>query len=57
MKKKIVSKLHLSKETLRNMADHDLQKAAGGTTMGNTECSACSYSQKEGSCDTFQLCC
>lgn len=32
MKKQITSKLHLSKETLRNLSERDLQGAVGGAT-------------------------
>ncbi|HKR63194.1 MAG TPA: class I lanthipeptide [Thermoanaerobaculia bacterium] len=32
MKKQIVSKLHLNKETLRHLSERDLQGAVGGAT-------------------------
>lgn len=47
MKKQIVSKLHLSKETLRNLSERDLQGAVGGVTRvdcpetGMTQCFQC----------------
>lgn len=36
MKKQIVSKLQLSKETLRNLSERDLQGAVGGATYNCT---------------------
>lgn len=39
MKKKF-KKLSLSTETLRNIGDPELKEAAGGTTRGNTDCTA-----------------
>ena len=46
MKKQFTSKLHLNKETLRNLSDRDLKSAIGGATFGCVEtgmsyCTAC----------------
>jgi hypothetical protein len=47
MKKQITSKLHLSKETLRNLSERDLQGAVGGVVTslcpptGPSDCLAC----------------
>lgn len=58
MKKKIVAKLHLSKETLLGMNHHDLEKVAGGITevipCGGT---TLSFSQQQGSCPNTWRCC
>lgn len=37
MKKQITGKLHLNKETLRNLSDRDLKSAIGGATAGCQE--------------------
>jgi hypothetical protein len=37
MKKQITSKLHLNKETLRNLSDRDLKSAIGGATWACVE--------------------
>jgi hypothetical protein len=37
MKKQFTSKLHLNKETLRNLSDRDLKSAIGGATFGCVE--------------------
>lgn len=34
MKKQFTTKLHLNKETLRNLSDRDLKSAIGGATWG-----------------------
>ena len=46
MKKQIVSKLHLNKETLRHLSERDLQGAVGGATFrctptGISDCLVC----------------
>ena len=46
MKKQITGKLHLNKETLRNLSDRDLKSAIGGATFGCVDtgmssCTAC----------------
>jgi hypothetical protein len=63
MKKQITSKLHLSKETLRNLSERDLQGAVGGVTFrctnycqptGPSDCAACPTESclTGGSCQT-----
>ena len=62
MKKQITKKLSLSKETLRNLSERDLQAAVGGVSLncqptGLTECAACpTESCSDGSCSTFRCC-
>jgi hypothetical protein len=61
MKKKF-SKLRLSKETVRDMAGRDLEKAAGGTVLNSvcactTGCNTESFSQYQGSCPYTWRCC
>jgi hypothetical protein len=40
-KKKVVSKLHLSKETLQNLTERDLAEAAGGITVSQSVDPSC----------------
>lgn len=40
MKKKKFKKLTLQSETLRNVDEPELKQAAGGTTRGNSDCTA-----------------
>ena len=43
MNKKKIKKLTLTAETLRNLSDPDLQKAAGAATDATIRCSVCTY--------------
>ena len=62
MKKQITKKLRLSKETLRNLSERDLQAAVGGVTTrcqpsGLSDCQACpTETCSDGSCSTFRCC-
>lgn len=62
MKKKITQKLRLSKETLRNLSERDLQAAVGGATAicqptGLSDCYPCvTESCSDGSCSTWRCC-
>lgn len=68
MKKKLTTKLRLSKETLRNLSDRETQEAVGGATAfctagcvptGATECYECGprTALSGGSCPTGMACC
>lgn len=68
MKKRISQRLVLSKETLRNLSDRDLQAAVGGATLGPcgsnpcfTEADTCTNSgcpsHWSDCCTTFQTGC
>ncbi|HEV7237615.1 MAG TPA: class I lanthipeptide [Thermoanaerobaculia bacterium] len=67
MKKQITSKLHLNKETLRNLSDRDLKGVVGGVTQhcpptGPSDCEDCPSESciTGGSCGTAtngQFCC
>ncbi len=66
MKKQITTKLHLNKETLRNLSDRDLKSAIGGATAlcqptGLSYCQECptqgSCISYGSSCDTYNVKC
>ena len=65
MKRKVVSKLRLSRETLHSMTASDLQNAVGGITQietcptngPTTCCPTQSFSQEQGSCPKTWRCC
>lgn len=65
-KKQITMKLHLKKETLRNLSEADLKAAAGGVTArctgfceptGYSDCVECGSFVSGGSCPTGMACC
>jgi hypothetical protein len=62
MKKQITKKLQLSKETLRDLSERDLQGAVGGATArctptGLSDCFACpTETCSDGSCQTWTCC-
>ena len=58
MKKKLVSKLRLSKETLHNMADRDLDEVAGGSVLAsNCTCATTMTQSVDASCPQTWRCC
>lgn len=59
MKKQFTSKLHLNKETLRNLSDRDLKSAIGGATFNcvDTGLSICVECPTEGSCISYGSSC
>ena len=59
MKKQFTSKLHLNKETLRNLSDRDLKSAIGGATFScvETGLSYCVTCPTEGSCISYGSSC
>jgi hypothetical protein len=59
MKKQITGKLHLNKETLRNLSDRDLKSAIGGATFHCVETgqSYCVQCVSEGSCISYGSSC
>ena len=59
MKKQFTSKLHLNKETLRNLSDRDLKSAIGGSSFNcvETGMSYCVQCVTEGSCISYGSSC
>jgi hypothetical protein len=58
MKKKVVSKLRLSKETLHNMTTLDLEKVAGGSVQAtNCTCATTTTQSVDLSCPQTWRCC
>jgi hypothetical protein len=60
-RKQITRKLHLNKETLRNLSESDLKNAVGGATFrcptGATDCGPCiTETCSDGSCGTITCC-